>query len=103
MLDNTSQTLTQGEHRAITITVLDQDNTAVIPTSASTFKVTNSDGTEVLTEANATISDNTMTGIITTAVTGTVGRYYLIWKIYDSDGYLYYHKTLLQVVSLISK
>ena len=102
MLDNTTQTLTQGEYRAITITVLDQDNTAVIPTSASTFKVTDANGVEVLTEANATISSNDMTGVITTAVTGTVGKFYLIWKIYDSDGYIYYHKTLLQVVSLLA-
>jgi hypothetical protein len=102
MLDNTTQTLVQGEHRAITITVLDQNNTAVIPTSASTFKVTDDDGTEILTEANATVSSNTMTGVITTAVTATIGRYYIIWKIIDTDSYIYYHKTLLQVVSLLS-
>lgn len=102
MLDLTNQTLVQGEHRAITITVLDQNNTAVIPTSASTFKVTDDDGVEVLVEANATVSSNNMTGIITTAVTATVGRYYIIWGIIDEDGYRYYHKTLLQVVSLLS-
>jgi methionine-rich copper-binding protein CopC len=91
----------QNEVRAVTITLRDQNYTAVTPTSASTFQVTDCEGSVVLTEANATVSSNTLTGIINTTVTATAGDYYIIWKIIDSDGYIYYHKTHLEVKELL--
>lgn len=101
MNSNTYITFYQNEVRAATITIRDQDYTAVTPTSASTFQVTNCEGTVVLTEDNATVSSNTLTGVITTTVTANVGDYYIIWKIVDDDGYIYYHRTGLEVKKLL--
>jgi len=99
-VDNTSQSLYQDESRAVIITILDQNHTAFVPTSASTYKVTDDGGVEVISEINATNSSNTLTAVIGTAVTATVGNYYIIWSIVDSNGYIYKHKTFIQVIDL---
>lgn len=99
-MDNTFQSLYSGESRAVVITILDRNHTAFVPTSASTYKVTDDSGVEVLTETSASNSSNTLTAVIGTAVTGTVGNYYIIWTIYDEDGYIYKHKTFIQVIDL---
>ena len=99
-MDNTSQSLYSGESRAVTITILDRNHTAFVPTSASTYKVTDDDGVEVIAEINATNSSNTLTCVIGTDVTATVGNYYIIWTIVDSNGYTYKHKTYLNVIDI---
>ncbi|MBU0777881.1 hypothetical protein KKF82_06450 [Patescibacteria group bacterium] len=97
----TYQTFTQNEYRAVTITIQDKNYTAVTPTSASMYQVTDCDGDVVVAEAYATVSSNTLTCIIDTTVTATIGDYMIIWKIVDSDGYIYYHHTNLQIISLL--
>ena len=98
---NTYQTLTQGENRAVTITIQNQHHVAVTPMDTSKYQVTDCDGGVVVAEASATVSSNALTCVIGTIVTGTIGDYYIIWKIVDEDGYIYYHKTNLQISSLL--
>jgi hypothetical protein len=96
----THQTLYQNENRAISLTVLDKDKTAFTDMSTVTYTVENSSGTVVVTQLSATISTNTITAIISTVVTATVGDYFIVWKITDSNGYIYYHKTAIEVIDI---
>ena len=91
----------KNEVRPVTISLRESNNTEIVPTSASTFEVTDCDGSVVLTEDSATISSNTLIAVIPASVTETVGDYYIIWKVVDSNGYIYYHKTHLEVVDIL--
>lgn len=99
----TTQTLYQNEVRPVTIAITKKDHSAFSEiTSGSLYSVTDCDGTEVLEETNATVSSNTITAVIDTDVTGTVGDYFIIWKIIDENNYVYYHKTYLTVIELLN-
>jgi hypothetical protein len=99
---STYQILYENEIRNISISLHKQDNTTFTPTSASTFEVINSSGTTVIDETYATVSDNVVTATINTTVTGTAGNYSIKWKIIDAYDRIYYHKTILDVMSLFS-
>jgi len=96
----TNQTLYQGESRAIQLTLLDQDNNAFTPASA-TYYTTDIDGTVIKASMDATLSTNTITGSAGITITDTPGNYYMIWRIIDSDGHIYYHRTYIQVLTLL--
>ena len=96
----TSQAFYQNESRAIQLTLLDQNNTAFTPASA-TYYTTDGDGTSVKAEMEATVSSNTVTASAGTPITGTPGEYYMVWKIVDPSGYIYYHRTRIQVLTLL--
>lgn len=87
----------QNEYRSVTITVRDQDHTAITPTDASSYKITNCEGTTLVEEDEVTISGNTLSCNVSSTITATVGDYFIIWKVVDSDGYTYYHRTHLEV------
>ena len=96
----THQTLYQNESRAVTLTILDQDNVAFTTIDSVTYTVENVSESVIVTSTAATVSSNTMTAVIGTTVTANIGDYFIIWKITDTDGYIYYHKTALEVLSI---
>lgn len=100
-MNNTYQPLYKNEVRPVTISIRKQDHTEFEPASGSTFQVTDCDGNVVVEESTATVEGNTLTAVIDTDVTGTVGDYYIVWKIVDSNDYIYYNKTKLEVQSLL--
>jgi hypothetical protein len=99
---STYQILYENEIRDISISLLKQDNTTFTPTSASTFEVIDDSETTVVDETYVTVSDNVITATINTTVTGTAGSYSIRWKIVDAYDHVYYHKTILDVMSLFS-
>ena len=98
-MSNTIQNVYQNEIRTMEMTLYDQSHATFTP-SAAFYQVVDNDGTEVLAEATATVSANVIQGIINTTVTATVGSYVIIWRIVQS-GSTYYHKTLLDVLTLL--
>jgi hypothetical protein len=101
MVRNTYQIIHENEIRNISISLLKQDNTKFIPSSSSTFEVFDSSNNSIINETSVEISSNIITANINTTVTGVIGEYYIIWKIIDSYGHTYYHKTILNVTSII--
>lgn len=98
---NTYLTFYQNEVRPVSIKITNQNHEAFLPTANSTYKVVDSDENIVLSETAATVSSNVLTGTINTTVTANVGEYYIIWKITDSNSYVYYHRVNLEVKELI--
>ena len=98
-MSNTIQQLYQNETRTVQLTLYDRNNTSFAPSGAF-YQVVDSDGDEIVSENNATISENIVSCDINTTVTGTVGVYFVIWKIMKS-GSTFYHKTRLQIVTLL--
>ena len=96
---NTIQQLYQDEIRTIQLTLYDKNNTSFAPSGAF-YQVVDSDGDVIMEEISATISENVVSGSINTTVTGTVGTYFIVWKLQKS-GSTYYHKTMLNVVTLL--
>jgi hypothetical protein len=97
-------TFMQNDIRALQISVRDQYDTAYIVTSA-TYKVLTSiinhhGGDVVVPEAAALVSGNTVSALMTTAVTSAAGEYDVVWKLVKVAGattYNFYHKTKLKV------
>lgn len=87
-----------GEIRAISIYLRNQDDDDFIATSASTY-VQNISGGVVITEIPAMVSASSLTTLIGTNVTNTVGKYEVVWKIIQNQ-YIYYHKTNINVVDI---
>jgi len=96
----THQTLYQNENRAISLTVLDQDKAAFDDIQNATYSVKTDSGTSVIPDQSAFISDNVVYCIIGTTTTASVGDYQIVWKLIDSNGYIYYHKTSIEVLAL---
>jgi len=96
----THQTLYQNENRAVSLTVLDKDKAAFDDMVTVTYTIEDDDATVVVTQQSATISSNTITAIVDTTVTASVGDYFITWKITDSNGYIFYHKTAIEVLSI---
>jgi hypothetical protein len=98
MSSETYQAFYQNENRALQITMNDQDGNSWAP-SGGYVQVKNSSGTVVVAEQAASVSSNTVSTIIGTAVTATVGKYQIIWRLLRS-GYTFYHVTELEVLEL---
>jgi len=94
----TYQAFYQNEIRALQITINDQDGDSFAP-SAAYVQVQDSTGTEVVAEQPAQVTANTVTTLIGTAVTATVGKYKIIWRISHSL-HTYYHVSELEVMEL---
>ena len=91
-----------GEIRAVQIVIRDQNNDDFDPTDAYA-SVVDADDTVIVASAAALITDNKVTTLITTTTTGTIGTYYIIWKIIQTvseTNYTHYHKTRIEVMSL---
>lgn len=99
MIDNyTSEWFYQNEKKVVQIALYDDDNADFEPDSAySTVK--NSSGTVVIEEQSALSSGNLISTIIGPTVTGTVGEYYIVWRILKNDN-IYYRKTNINVYEL---
>ena len=98
-MSNTIQQLYQGEERVVQLTLYNRDNTSFAPSGAY-FQVVDSDGDVIVTETDATISENIISCVIDTTTTATVGTYFIIWRIMQT-GSTFYHKTRLQIVTLL--
>ena len=92
---NTYQAFYQNEVRALQIEIDDNDGTDFAP-SAAYVSVKDEDGTEVVAEQAALVSSNTVSTLIGTTVTGTIGTYKVIWRILHSQ-HTYYHVTELEI------
>jgi len=95
-------TLYQNEVRAIEIEIRDQYDELWYPSSAY-VKFLDEDGNTVINEIPAYVSENTINTIVSSSITATPGKYYLIWRILKESGsntYTYYHKTCLVVEEL---
>jgi hypothetical protein len=94
----TYQTLYKNERRAVEITVNDQDGQLFVPTSASA-SIYDSSNEIVVPEVAAMVELNRVYTIVETTVTGTVGKYKIVWKLFK-DTYIYYHSTDVVVEEL---
>ena len=93
-----TQTLYEGEKRAIEITLTDQDDAVFEPTVVYTT-IYNEDDEVVRVYQEAYLTSNRMYDIVDTTVTANTGNYYIVWKIVKSE-YIYYHRTSIVVLSL---
>lgn len=99
---NTYQSFYQNEKRALQLEIDDNDGTDFIP-SAAFVEVQDSSGNPVVAERSAYVSGNTIRIIIGTIVTGTPGKYKVIWKIQGNQNepgtstHIYYHITELEI------
>jgi len=94
----TYQEFYQNEVRPVSITLNDEDGNSFAP-SAAYYTVKDSDDDVVIAESEATVSTNVVTGIITTAVTVTVGTYKIEWRL-RKNAYTYYHVTDLKISAI---
>lgn len=94
----TYQSFLQNEVRALQIEIDDNDGTNFSP-SAAYVQVQDNSGTEVVAEQAALVSGNTVSTLIGTTVTATVGKYKVIWRILHSE-HTYYHITTLEIQQL---
>ena len=92
-------TLYEDEVRSVSLAIRDQDDVVWTPTLAY-FQVVDEDGDTVSAEVSGAISTNVVTAEITTTVTATPGTYFIIWRVLDSTGHTFYHKTRLVVEEL---
>lgn len=94
----TYTSLYQGETRALTIYVRDQNDDDFEPTSASTYIKDSSDNI-IVNEISSLVSGASITALVDNCVTSAAGNYKVIWKILNS-GYIYYHITKLEIESI---
>ncbi len=97
-MSETYQAFYQNEIRALQITINDQDGAAMAP-SAAWVQIQDSTGAEVIAEQAAQVTANTVATLIGTTVTGTVGKYKIIWRI-SHNVHTYYHVSELEVMEL---
>ena len=96
----TYQNLYQNENRPVKLTVYDENNIAFTIIDEAYYYVKDEDDTIIVEEQSASVDSNIVTAIIGTAVTAIQGRYEVVWKIIDTNGYIYYTKTLLNVMAI---
>lgn len=92
----------ENERRAVEISIRDQDDVVWTPSSAYA-SVIDEDGETVVSEAAAYVDENKVYTIIDSDVTGTPGKYQVVWRILKVSGsqtYTYYHKTWINVKDL---
>jgi hypothetical protein len=94
----TYQSLYKDEIRAVEITVNDQDGQPFISDAASASVYDNSGEVVVAIQAAYTVTNRVYT-VIGTTVTGTVGKYKIVWKLIK-DAYTYYHSTDIVIEEL---
>jgi len=94
---NSSQTLYEGEKRAVEITIRDHDDLAYSPSAAS-VEIKNSEET-IIDSQDCMIVENRVYCYITTNITQTPGRYFIHWTI-RKDMYIFKHKTDVLILEL---
>ena len=94
----TYTSLYQGETRALTIYVRDQNDDDFEPTSASTY-IKDSLDNIIVNEVASLVSGASVIALVDTSVTSAIGNYDVVWKLVKS-GYTYYHKTSVEVESI---
>lgn len=94
----TYTTLYNGETRALSIYVRDQNDNDFVPTSASTY-IKNSADMVVVNEITAMVSGSSISTIVDTMVTSASGDYEMVWKLIQS-GYIYKHVSGIKVVDI---
>ena len=92
------ETLNLNERKNITLTLTDNDGSAISP-SAAYYTIEDSDGDIVVSESEALVTINVLTATVPSEVTETTGIYKVEWK--ARVGTLtYYYSTDLYVVDL---
>lgn len=94
----TYQSFYKGEIRALRVTIDDQDGADFAP-SAAYVQIKDKNGETVVAEQAALVSSNTVSTLIGTTVTDSVGTYKVIWRILHSV-HTYYHITELEIQEL---
>ena len=90
--------LFQNERKNITLTLTDDDGSSISP-SAAYYTVYDSSDNVVIAESEASITINVLTATITSAVTATIAKYKVEWRV-RVGSYTYYYSTDLYVVDL---
>jgi hypothetical protein len=99
----TIQDLYQNERRDVKITLTNRDTRSSWSPSAAYAEVVDSDNGTIMSERTCDISTNEVSIVIGTTVTKTPGTYYIKWRFRkgaNGDVYTFYHKTLLNVLTL---
>lgn len=91
-----SITMHQNEKRAFKLSLY--NNNLKHSLDASYHSVYDSDGGVVISEQGTYKHDNYSTLIIGTVVTQNIGEYSVLWKLVDTNDYVFYHKINLRVI-----
>ena len=101
-MSKTNISINENEVRAVSLEIRDQNDDNFTPTDAFAH-VVDEDDVVVVVEAEALITDNTISTLLDATVTVNIGTYYIIWRIMqtvDTTNYVYYHKTKVDVMSI---